>query len=122
MIDSALVPESVTVEVAPGTRMLTVSDLQLCRRRRTRRIAGGVVAAAGLVNLLSAITPPLRGRLHTLHDLVPMGVNETASALVAAAGIALLLLSRGVRRGQRHAWALAVGVTALSAVLHVVKG
>jgi lysylphosphatidylglycerol synthetase-like protein (DUF2156 family) len=92
------------------------------RRRRTRRIAGGVLAVAGLVNLFSAITPPLKGRLDTLHDLVPVSVNETASALVAAAGIALLLLSRGVRRGQRHAWALAVGVTALSAVLHIVKG
>jgi len=91
-------------------------------RRRTRRIAGGVLAVAGLVNLFSAITPPLRGRLDTLHDLVPIGVNETASALVAAAGIALLLLSRGVRRGQRHAWVLAVAVTAFSSVLHVVKG
>ncbi len=47
---------------------------------------------------------------------------ETASALVAAAGIALLVLSWGVRRGQRHAWMLAVGLTALSAVLHIVKG
>ncbi len=91
-------------------------------RRRTRRIAGGVLAVAGLVNLFSAITPPVRGRLDTLHDLVPIGVNQTASALVAAAGIALLLLSRGVRRGQRHAWVLAVSITALSSVLHVVKG
>src|SRR5882762_11431541 len=32
MTDSALVPELVTVEVAPGTRMLVVSDLQLAWR------------------------------------------------------------------------------------------
>src|SRR4051812_7131081 len=90
--------------------------------RRTRRIAGGVLALAGLMNVVSAITPPLRGRLDLVRDVVPMGAGEAASALVAAAGIALLLLSRGVRRGQRHAWALAVAVTAISAVLHVVKG
>ena len=74
------------------------------------------------MNLLSAITPPLRGRLDVLRDLVPIAVPETASALVAAAGIALLVLSWGVRRGQRRAWMLAVGITALSAVLHIVKG
>jgi lysylphosphatidylglycerol synthetase-like protein (DUF2156 family) len=91
-------------------------------RRRTRRIAGGVLAVTGLVNLFSAITPPSMGRLDLLHDLVPISVGETASALVAASGIALMLLSRGVRRGQRHAWALAVMVTAISVVLHVVKG
>jgi lysylphosphatidylglycerol synthetase-like protein (DUF2156 family) len=92
------------------------------RSRRTRRLAGGVLAVAGLVNLVSAITPPLRGRLDYLHDLVPVSVETTASAVVAALGIALLLLSRGVRRGQRHAWVLAVAVTGLSAALHIMKG
>jgi len=91
-------------------------------RRRARRQAGAVLAIAGVLNLLSAITPPLRGRLDLLRDLVPIGVPETASALVAAAGIALLGLSWGVRRGQRRAWTFAVAITALSAVLHVVKG
>ena len=51
----------------------------------------------------------LKGRLDLLRDLVPIAVPETASALVAAAGIALLLSSWGVRRGQRHAWMFAVG-------------
>jgi lysylphosphatidylglycerol synthetase-like protein (DUF2156 family) len=92
------------------------------RHRRTRRIAGGVLALAGLMNLLSAITPPLAGRLDVLRDVVPSTVEQAASAVVAASGIALLLLSRGVRRGQRHAWVLAVAVTGLTCVLHIVKG
>ncbi|MEY2452612.1 MAG: lysyl-tRNA synthetase, class [Acidimicrobiaceae bacterium] len=92
------------------------------RDRRTRRIAGGVLALAGLMDLLSAITPPLAGRIDILRDVVPTMVEEAATALVAASGIALLLLSRGVRRGQRHAWALAVAVASTSAMLHIVKG
>jgi lysylphosphatidylglycerol synthetase-like protein (DUF2156 family) len=80
------------------------------------------LAIAGLMNLMSAITPPIMSRLDLLRDLLPMGIEQTASALVAASGIALLLLSRGVRRGQRHAWVLAVIVTAVSAVLHIAKG
>jgi lysylphosphatidylglycerol synthetase-like protein (DUF2156 family) len=85
-------------------------------------LAGGVLALAGLMNLLSAITPPVRGRLELLRGLMPMGVEQAASALVAVSGVALLLLSRGVRRGQRHAWALALVVTAMSAALHIMKG
>ena len=92
------------------------------RERRTRRIAGGVLALAGLMNLMSAITPPLAGRFDVLRDVVPSTVEQAASALVAVFGIALLLLSRGVRRGQRHAWVLAVAVSSLSAILHIVKG
>ena len=91
-------------------------------RRKRRRIAGGMLAVAGVVNLLSAITPPLRGRFDVLRDLIPISVGQAASAVVAAFGIAMLLLGRGVRRGQRHAWTLAVIITGLSAILHVVKG
>jgi lysylphosphatidylglycerol synthetase-like protein (DUF2156 family) len=90
--------------------------------RRTRRIAGGVLALAGVMNLLSAITPPLAGRIDVLRDVVPTTVEQAASAIVAASGLALLLLSRGIRRGQRHAWMLAVAIASLSAVLHIVKG
>jgi lysyl-tRNA synthetase class 2 len=92
------------------------------RRRRVRRIAGGALAIAGLFSLVSALTPPVRGRLELVRDVMPVDVPRTATALVAALGIALLLLGRGVRRGQRHAWALAVAALALTCVLHLVKG
>ena len=47
---------------------------------------------------------------------------EAATAIVAVAGLGLLLLARGVRRGQRHAWMLAVALLLVSVVGHVVKG
>ena len=100
----------------------TLANKDEQQRRRVRRIAGAVIAFTGLLNLQSAMTPPLRGRLEVIRDLFPMSVAQSASAIVAASGIALLLLSRGVRRGQRHAWALAVALAAISCVLHVLKG
>ena len=42
-------------------------------------------------------------------------VPEAAAALVALAGIGLILLSRGVRRGQRFAWTLASALLLVSA-------
>src|SRR3954468_22266893 len=59
--------------------------------RRNRRIAGGALALAGLLNVVSALTPPLGGRVQLLRLVVPMDVGQTAAALVAAAGVALLL-------------------------------
>ena len=92
------------------------------QRRGIRRRAAAVLAAAGLVNLASALTPPMRDRLGDLLGWVPLVIPQTATAGVALAGLALLMLSRGVRRGQRPAWALALMLVFLSAVLHVLKG
>jgi lysylphosphatidylglycerol synthetase-like protein (DUF2156 family) len=90
--------------------------------RRTRRMAAGLIAAAGVLDLVSALTPPLGARLRLLDGLVPLAVPRTAASLVALAGAALLVLARGVRTGQRRAWGCGLALLAGSAVLHLVKG
>ena len=90
--------------------------------RRVRRVAAGAIALAGLLDLASALTPPVSWRLRALDGLVPLAVPRAAAALVVLSGLALLALARGVRRGQRHAWTLAVLVLTGSAVLHLLKG
>ncbi|HEX9530938.1 MAG TPA: phosphatidylglycerol lysyltransferase domain-containing protein, partial [Acidimicrobiales bacterium] len=65
---------------------------------------------------------PLRERLDAVLHVVPLGVPETASALVTLAGLGLVLLAWGIRRGQRHAWTVSVGLLAWTVVLHIVKG
>ena len=90
--------------------------------RRVRRTAATVIALAGVLDLGSAVTPPLAARLHDVLGLVPLAVPQAAAALVALAGVALLALARGIRRGQRHAWMAALALLVGSAVLHIVKG
>ncbi len=92
------------------------------RQRRARRWGATAIAVAAMVDLASAVTPPFRRTLRSLSNVVPLAVSQTATVLVALIGVALLLLARGVRRGQRHAWAVAVLLVASSAVLHLVKG
>ncbi len=92
------------------------------RSRRVRRWASGAIAFAGVIDLLSAVTPPLRGRLHFVLQVLPLGATQAAGALVALAGIGLLALARGVRRGQRQAWAISSVVLGLTLVLHLVRG
>jgi lysylphosphatidylglycerol synthetase-like protein (DUF2156 family) len=90
--------------------------------RRARRLAAGLLAAAGLLDVLSALTPPLRAHLRVVLEVVPLGVTQAAGALVALGGIGLLLLARGVRRGQRRAWATAVGLLAFTLLAHLAHG
>lgn len=99
-------------------------DLQAVRRRsrRARRWGAAVLAVAGAADLLSAVTPPLRSRLHVVLQLLPLGVSQAAGVLVALAGVALLALARGVRRGQRRAWLVSVAVLATTVVLHAAHG
>jgi lysylphosphatidylglycerol synthetase-like protein (DUF2156 family) len=76
----------------------------------------------GLLDLMSGVTPPLGDRLHALRGWVPLTVPQASAMLVTAAGLALVLLGGGVRRGHRRAWALSMALLVLSAILHVIKG
>src|SRR5262245_38055895 len=97
------------VEVAehPGTVTWPSAGDATARRRRTRRIAAAAIAFAGLMSLVSAVTVPIASRLEALDNFAPIAVPEVAGALVAMAGLGLLLLARGVRRGRRHECILA---------------
>ncbi|HVT77373.1 MAG TPA: phosphatidylglycerol lysyltransferase domain-containing protein, partial [Acidimicrobiales bacterium] len=97
-------------------------EAALDRRARVRRRAAALIALAGLLDIASAITPPLEQRLHALLRLVPLAVPQTATALVTLSGLALLALARGVRRGQLRAHRVALVLLLGSLLLHVVKG
>jgi lysylphosphatidylglycerol synthetase-like protein (DUF2156 family) len=105
----------------PGAEAPAAADPGL-RLRRVRRWAAIGMALGALVDLISAVTPPFRSRLASLQDWVPLSVSEGAGAVVALAGLSLLFLARGVRRGQRRAWLVSVVVLGVSCVLHLLKG
>src|SRR5204862_92803 len=94
----------------------------LVRLRSLRRRAAAALAVAGVLNLVSAVTPPLRYRLSWLLAAVPLAVPQVAAVAVALAGLGLLLHSRGVRRGQRRAWLVALALVPGANVLRLVKG
>ncbi|MFN0091609.1 MAG: hypothetical protein ACKVWR_15275, partial [Acidimicrobiales bacterium] len=115
--------EPAVVAALPGGAVWpTPPDRAMRRARRARRLAAGGALLAGLLNVVSAQTPPLAGRLAALEDALPGAVPRAAAAVVALAGLGLLLLARGLRRGQRHAWVLALALLAASALGHALKG
>jgi lysylphosphatidylglycerol synthetase-like protein (DUF2156 family) len=106
----------------PGGESWPPVEAPLVRRTRIRRRAATAIALAGALDLASALTPPLEVRLRVLLRWVPLAVPQTATALVVLAGLGLVALARGVRRGQRDAWRIALALLAGSVALHLVKG
>lgn len=92
-------------------------------RKLVRRVAAAIVLLSGVLDLVTALVPfQVRGHLHPYLGYVPLGASEAAGAIDALAGVALLLLARGLRRGQRVAWFVSVGVESLTSLLHLVRG
>ncbi|MBV9659974.1 MAG: DUF2156 domain-containing protein, partial [Acidimicrobiales bacterium] len=90
--------------------------------RRVRRLAAALLVVVGFISLVSAMSDPLRDRLNILRDLFPLVVPETAAAVAAFVGVALIVLARGIRRGQRRAWVVVQALLLTIAVLNLVKG
>ncbi len=102
---------------------VTVERLAEQRRQRTiRRWASGLLFLDGLINIAVTAAPPLRSRLHLVLSILPLGVAQSAAALTAVAGIGMIMMARGVRRGQRRAWFLAVAALAFTVVTHLARG
>ena len=79
----------------------------------------GSLFLAGAIDLLSSVTTPLREHLHLIAQYLPVAVVQAAGALTAIAGIGMIMLSRGILRGQRRSWLVAVTLLAASLALHL---
>ncbi len=90
------------------------------RVRRTRRLAAVSLFVAGAIDVLSSVTTPLRQHLHLIAAYLPVAVVQAAGALTAIAGIGMIMLSRGILKGQRRSWLVAVALLVASLALHLV--
>jgi len=89
-------------------------------RSRAPLLLAVAVAAAGALGVMDGILPS-HGR-SLLQTLAPGAVYPVTSALVAPLGLALILAARGLARGRRRAWQLAVVLLAISTALHLFEG
>jgi len=90
---------------------------------RTRaRLLGLAVSITGLINIVSALTPSLRDRFHTLRELVTPLSAEIAAGATAVLGVALLLVGRGISQRKRIAYQVGLATLVLSTGTHLVKG
>ena len=86
------------------------------------RLVALVTGLMGLINILSAVTPALAGRLALLKQFSPLVVRQGGHLTAALAGFALLLLARGLWRHKQTAWLLTEVVLVISIISHLLKG
>ena len=92
------------------------------RRPATPILLAWFATAAGVLSIVSALTPEAAGRVHLVRGVLPPGVPDAARTFALALGLGMIWLSRGLARRKRRAWYLAVVVVAASAVAHLAKG
>lgn len=90
--------------------------------RRQVQLLALVVVLTGLLDFANATTEVVQTRLLAPSQLLTPGVQNLASGLAALLGLALVLLGRGLAGRRRLAQQAAVGVLALSTVLHLLRG
>ncbi|BCJ47786.1 membrane protein [Actinoplanes ianthinogenes] len=89
----------------------------------SRAAVARVVQLAGAFDVATAVLLPERhGRIAALAEFVPIAGILSARAATAAAGVLLIYLGAGLRRGKRRAWQLAVAVACAGIVLNILRG
>jgi lysyl-tRNA synthetase, class II len=79
-------------------------------------------AIAGLISIISALTPEAADRVRLIGGVLPPGVPAAARTVAMALGLGMIFFSRGLARRKRRAWYLAVAIVIASALAHLAKG
>lgn len=86
------------------------------------RIAPAILTfSLGLINIISAVTPPLHHRLRLLHEYIPFTAIHASHLLVLFTGLLLIVTSAFLLRGLRNAWIIALVLSILSLIGHLGK-
>jgi lysyl-tRNA synthetase class 2 len=88
----------------------------------SRAAVARLVQLGGVFDAITAILPPSHGRMAALAEFVPPAGILSARAATAVAGLLLVYLGSGLRRGKRRAWQVATALAAAGVLLHVFKG
>jgi lysyl-tRNA synthetase, class II len=92
------------------------------RRPATPVLLAWFATVAGLISIVSALTPEAADRVDLVRGVLPPGVPEAARTIALALGFGMVWLSRGLARRKHRAWWLAVAIVIASALAHLAKG
>lgn len=85
-------------------------------------IAAGATFLGGIMLLFSSSIPGAAERLDILSDMLPLPFIEVSHLAAAFAGIAMLILARGLARRLQQAWAASLILFVLGAAFSIGRG
>lgn len=80
-----------------------------------------LIFSLGVINIVSALTPPIQQRMRLLRKYLPLDAIHASNVLILFFGLALLITSAYLIRGLRNAWRIAVIVTVFSLIGNLTK-
>jgi len=87
-----------------------------------RRITASLVGAAGVVMILSSASPALHARIVLMERYLPLPLVEVGQLAAALAGLVLLVLARGLSRGDASAYKHTIALLLLAGFASLLKG
>src|SRR5947209_13336078 len=103
-------------------RALSLEPKDCMNPRIIRRLAAVLVAAIGVMNIVSAVHPAVHARLEILKDLVSLDIIRGSHTAAVLAGFFLILLADGLRTRRKRPLHLTVLLLVLSTILNLPKG
>ncbi len=85
------------------------------------RLVATLVMLGGVFDLLDGLWARHPLRLNPLAQWLPLEVHQGSRALLVLSGMILIGLGRGLGRGKRRAWQLAIVVASSSVLLHLIR-
>lgn len=91
------------------------------RKLLARLIPAVLIFLLGLINILSAITPPIASRLHMTEGYLAVSVMHYSKILTVVAGILLVITAAYLLKGYKRAWYVAVVLSVVSIAGNLTK-
>ena len=90
-------------------------------KQRIPKILGNLMFLVGIFNVFANIFRPFRNAAHRIDSYTLIYVNSTAFSTSLISGLLLILISRGIIRRKRRAWAVAVILLALGVTVEAFR-
>ena len=87
-----------------------------------RRITASLVAAGGILMILSTASPAIHARVVLMERYLPLPLVEFGQLAAALAGLILLVLARGLARGYASAYKFTIALLLLGGFASLLKG
>lgn len=88
---------------------------------RARRLAATAALALGVLTVVGAVPPPPQRRVALLIDVIPVQLAQSAGAGLVFAGVGLILVGGGLRRGYRTAYVATLALLAFATMSHLAR-
>lgn len=87
-----------------------------------RIFPAAILAALGVVNIISVLTPPFTERLQLLENFLSTGFIHFSNLTILGIGLTLLVCAAFLLKGFKNAWRIAMLLSLFSFIGHITKG